>query len=113
MEEKLSCGKKCCKGYLVVYNDIMNSKNILIGVVVIIFLGAGAYFLLTQRTTITPPNPTPTPTPVPASLGAELGAQTENPAASLPETNPFREAQTNPFDGANTNPFQNTFNPFE
>jgi len=89
----------------------MNSKNILIGIVVVAVLGAGAYFLLTKQTTITPLEPTPTPVPV--SLGAELGAQTENPASSLPETNPFGEAQTNPFDGANTNPFQNTFNPFE
>lgn len=89
----------------------MNSKNILIGVVAVIVLGAGAYFLLTQRTTITPLQATPSPES--KSFGAELGAQTENPAASLPQTNPFEEAQTNPFNAANTNPFQNTFNPFE
>jgi hypothetical protein len=97
----------------------MDVKNILIGVVVVAVLGAGAFFLLLGGSTQSDLDQTaqefvtPTPTPAPVSLGAELGAQTENPGALVPDTNPFEETTTNPFEQGETNPFKDVYkNPF-
>ena len=47
------------------------------------------------------------------SFGEKVYDQVQNPAANIPDTNPF-EVQTNPFEEAQTNPFKDAYkNPFE
>ncbi|MBI2577752.1 MAG: hypothetical protein HYV77_02815 [Candidatus Wildermuthbacteria bacterium] len=48
-----------------------------------------------------------------SGMGGNLYEKSNNPAAQLPDTNPF-EAETNPFRETKTNPFEEGYkNPFE
>tara|TARA_Y100000310_G_C20047345_1_gene518916 strand:+ start:222 stop:467 length:246 start_codon:yes stop_codon:yes gene_type:complete len=80
------------------------SKQILIGVVVIIGIAAALYyFLVVQKGTGQSVDQ------IEQGLGGEL---LQNPGTSVPETNPFQEVDTNPLQG--TNPFEGGYkNPFE
>jgi hypothetical protein len=87
------------------------TKNIFYFIVAVAALAAvgGAVMFLTQQS---PQQAERSPVPEERGLGSELYQQVENPAAQLPEVNPF-EAQTNPFQQAQTNPFDSYTNPFE
>ena len=88
------------------------SKNILyfiVAGVILVALGAVAFYF-TQK----PEEEIQTAFPVEPQeqgLGGDLYDQVQNPAAEVPETNPF-EAETNPFQQAKTNPFDGYQNPF-
>jgi flagellar basal body-associated protein FliL len=79
------------------------SKNILIGVVIVILVAAGLYyFLVLKQGTVEP-----------IEQGQGLGSELlQNPGTLVPKTNPFEKVDTNPLQG--TNPFEGGYkNPFK
>ena len=83
------------------------SKNILIGVVIVIIIAVGLYYFLVlqkQGTTVARLEQE-------QGLGSSLYEKTGNPGEVVPETNPFQNVQVNPLEG--TNPFEGGYkNPF-
>ena len=83
------------------------SKNILIGVVIVIIIAAGLYYFLVLQKQ----GPTVAPLEQEQGLGSSLYEKTGNPGEVVPETNPFQSVQVNPLEG--TNPFEGGYkNPF-
>ena len=87
----------------------MNTKNIVIGVVILIFLAGGAWYWMKKESVIGPQDEKKEET----GLGAQIFEKAQNPLGErLPDINPF-SADTNPFD-ARTNPFKSEYkNPFQ
>lgn len=79
-------------------------------VIIIIIAGLGIWFFVFREEPIQQGAPE---SPRPKSFGEEVYDQVQNPAADIPNANPF-EATTNPFEEAQTNPFKDAYkNPFE
>ena len=90
-------------------------KNIFYFVVAVAFLLAigGIIFYLVQPGTTQQPAPSVQVEEKPQGLGSEIYEQAQNPAGSIPDTNPF-EGEANPFEGTQTNPFEDAYtNPFD
>jgi len=89
------------------------NKNILYvvaAVAVLVVLGGVVLYLMQQKPQEVQRS-IPQEAPQEQGLGGELYGQVQNPAAEVPETNPF-EAETNPFQQVKTNPFEGYQNPF-
>ncbi|TRZ64172.1 MAG: hypothetical protein D4Q79_02160 [Spirochaetia bacterium] len=79
----------------------MNSKKIIIGVVIVALLAVAGYFVWKSYF----PKPAAPTQEAPQSLGAQIYENIQNPIENkVPETNPFK-AETNPFTNAYKNPF--------
>lgn len=86
----------------------MNTKLIILIIIIALALGALYYFFIFQKTDVSI-NPAETIEGEAEGLGSELY---QNPGSIVPETNPFNEVKTNPLQGIN--PFGDGYkNPFE
>lgn len=85
------------------------SKTLIYAIVAAVVIAAGAWWYLAQPV-IAPGSATggvqeKVTSPADAGLGGQIYSQaTPNPAAHVPETNPFK-TQTNPYDTGYKNPF--------
>ena len=91
------------------------TKNVLyfvLAVAILLLVGGGIYYL-TQQQPAVPVTPPVQVEEEPKGLGGDIYEQAQNPADSIPDTNPF-EGKANPFEGIQTNPFEEGYtNPFE
>ena len=90
----------------------MSKNNLYISAAVaaLVVLGGVALYFMQQKPQEAQRS-IPEAAPQEQGFGGELYEQAQNPAAKVPETNPF-EAETNPFQQAKTNPFEGYQNPF-
>jgi len=93
------------------------TKNVLyfvLAVAILLLVGGGIYYLTQQsQQPAGPATPSVQVEEEPQGLGGEIYEQAQNPADSIPDTNPF-EGEANPLEGIQTNPFEEGYtNPFE